>query len=74
MTRQGRNSRMKKALKVAGIATIVCAGAAVVALVAKDIINYKRKLNEPDIEEEDDDYEDDEYLFEDDSFDDDAES
>lgn len=64
MTRQGRNSRMKKALKVVGIATIVCAGAAVVALVAKGIIDYKRELDELDFEEDDD-------LFEDDSFDDD---
>lgn len=66
MTRQGRNSRMKKALKVAGIATIVCAGAAVVAIVAKGIIDYKRELDELDFEEDDDD-----DLFEDDSFDDD---
>lgn len=66
MTRQGRNSRMKKALKVAGIATIVCAGAAVVVLVAKGIIDYKRELDELDFEEDDDD-----DLFEDDSFDDD---
>lgn len=64
MTRQGRNSRMKKALKVVGIATIVCAGAAVVALVAKGIIDYKRELDELDFEEDDD-------LFEDDSFDED---
>lgn len=55
---------MKKALKVVGIATIVCAGAAVVALVAKGIIDYKRELDELDFEEDDD-------LFEDDSFDDD---
>lgn len=57
---------MKKTLKVAGIATIVCAGAAVVALVAKGIIDYKRELDELDFEEDDDD-----DLFEDDSFDDD---
>ena len=55
---------MKKALKVVGIATIVCAGAAVVALVAKGIIDYKRELDELDFEEDDD-------LFEDDSFEDD---
>ena len=65
MTRQRKSSRMKKALKVAGIATIVCAGAAVVALVAKGIIDYKRELDELDFEEDDDD-----NLFEDDSFDD----
>ena len=65
MTRQGRNSRMKKVLKVAGIATIVCAGVAVVTLVAKGIIDYKRELDELDFEEDDDD-----DLFEDDSFDD----
>lgn len=57
---------MKKALKVAGIATIVCAGVAVVTLVAKGIIDYKRELDELDFEEDDDDND----LFEDDSFDD----
>lgn len=56
---------MKKALKIAGITAAVCTGAAIVAIVAKSLVEYKYELDNEDFEEEDDDYfeEDDDDYF-----------
>ena len=55
---------MKKALKIAGITAAVCTGAAIVAIVAKSLAEYKYELDNEDFEEEDDDYfEDDDDYF-----------
>lgn len=54
---------MKKVLKLVGITTMICAGAAAVTFVAKSIIDHKRELDELDFEEDyelDEEFDDDE--------------